>query len=282
MEIQKNPLVSCLCITNNRLSFLKRAISCFKNQTYRNSELLVVCLDTDLATVNYMKDHHLSEKNIHLITISSDLNLTLGDIRNESIKIAKGEFFCVWDDDDYYHCERLSRSMHAIKISGKSGVVLGNIIIHHLAGKSFYMSVTRLWEQTLVFNKQKLLDINAGYASLNKGEDTALVRSIIKELYFLKDPTLYIYTFHASNTCDASHLHAHLKVGERLGNIQEAILHTLVSGCNEKLAAKILDSRDFMEGFPLATQADLLPWGVKPFCTYPNPRRADTEVGICL
>ncbi|HTF98528.1 MAG TPA: glycosyltransferase family A protein [Cellvibrio sp.] len=281
MEMQKNPLVSCLCITNNRLFFLKRAINCFKNQTYEDSELLIVCLDTDLATINYMKDQHPGEKNIQLITISSELNLTLGDIRNESIKAAKGEFFCVWDDDDYYHCERLSRSMHAIKVSGKSGVVLGNLIIHHLAGKSFYISVTRLWEQTLLFNKQKLLDINAWYASLNKGEDTALIKSIIKELYFLKDPTLYIYTFHASNTCDASHLHAHLKVGERLGDIQETILHHLVSDCNEKLAAKILDSRDFMEDFPLATQADLLPWGVKPFCTYPNPRRTGIEVRIC-
>jgi glycosyltransferase involved in cell wall biosynthesis len=275
MDANKKPLISCLCITNNRVFFLQKAIKFFQSQTYENRELLIVCLDTDLVTIDYVKENYSKEANIQLVIIKEALNLTLGEIRNESIKAACGKYFCVWDDDDYHHCDRLSRSMEAINISGKKGVVLSNVIIHHLSTGRFYISVPRFWEQTLLFNKEKLMEMNVGYAALNRGEDTALVRLIIKDLYLLKDPVLYVYTIHASNTCDSSHLQAHLKVAERLDDEQEGILVKLIGGnCSDPfVSSQILDSHQFMRNFPLASLPDLLPWGVKPFCTYPNPRK---------
>ena len=49
-----NPKISCLCVTNNRVSYLKTAICCFDSQSYENKELVIVYLSSDTSTINFL------------------------------------------------------------------------------------------------------------------------------------------------------------------------------------------------------------------------------------
>ena len=44
------PLISCICVTREKPSLLKRAIDCFLAQTYPNKELVILYEDDDYAT----------------------------------------------------------------------------------------------------------------------------------------------------------------------------------------------------------------------------------------
>lgn len=235
-------------------------------------ELLIVCLDSDQNTRDYVENHRSNKLQVRLVVIESEKSLTLGEIRNQAIKVARGEYICVWDDDDFYHDQRLERSIAAIVETGKRGVVLSNVIIHDATRKYSYMSVTRSWEQTLVFEREYLIANKLEYGALNQGEDTALIAKIFNDVYVLSDPVLYIYNFHLANTCDAKHFEAHFKVGQRLSSTQEACVNELLYAriSSEELNSDQLDSKEFMQTLPLVGKDNLVPWGARPFCFYPK------------
>lgn len=262
------PLVSCLCVTNNRVAFLERAIHCFLRQTYANKEILIVCLDSDKNTQEYIGKYFSSNPMVKLVCVDDALNYTLGEIRNFSIKSAQGDYICIWDDDDFYHDERIARCVDAIKKSGKEGVVLSNVIIHDAIRDQSYLSITRVWEQTLLFNRCFIQDKTSGYARLNRGEDTALLIQLYNDIYILKDPVLYIYNFHLTNTCDEHHFEAHFKVGERLSSSQEETVSKVLR--TGEYPSSCLDAKGFMQDFPLVGKADMHPWGARAFCFYPK------------
>src|SRR5688572_1956099 len=93
------PVISCLCVTENRTGFLKKTISCFKAQTYPSKELLIV------YTGNENLGHLLSETDtsVRIIRLPYPSSLSLGERRNISIENCRGEYFCQWDDDDWHH-----------------------------------------------------------------------------------------------------------------------------------------------------------------------------------
>ena len=92
--------ISCICPTYDRHSFLKESIKMFLNQTYQNKELVII--DDSLKSFNI--DHHDSINYIH---IPSKNKLSIGMKRNLAIKHATGDVIAFWDDDDYYHPNRL-------------------------------------------------------------------------------------------------------------------------------------------------------------------------------
>src|SRR6187399_197150 len=110
--MKKLPLISCLCITRNKIPLLKRAIHCFRNQTYPNKELILVFEDNDNDTKSFVK--RLKDKNISIYEIPSTPKLSLGELRNISIHKCKGEYFCQWDADDWYHNRRLETQIDYI------------------------------------------------------------------------------------------------------------------------------------------------------------------------
>ena len=98
----QNPLVSCLCVTKNKL--VKNAIDYFHLQTYDNKELILVT-ETSNKNLSYLKEVAASNDNIHLIETKD--NITLGELRNISVREASGEYVIQWDDDDIYHEKRI-------------------------------------------------------------------------------------------------------------------------------------------------------------------------------
>lgn len=121
-RVASEQLVSCLCVTRNRVRMLRRALSCFLKQTYKTRELVVVYEADDPATHDCLVA--LDEPSIRPFKMATSPKLSLGALRNLSLQISRGHYVAQWDDDDWHGPTRLAEQIEAIRQSGKQGCVL--------------------------------------------------------------------------------------------------------------------------------------------------------------
>ena len=199
----KSELISCLCVTRNRVDLLKRAISCYEAQTYSNRELVIVCEDDDLLTVAFLKT--IKDRNIRSLIIPSNPKLSLGKLRNKSIEQANGEYICQWDDDDWYHEKRIEVQFRLICEHKKTASILPRWLIYTTNNNKAYCSNSRLWEGSIMC-KKTFFD-RCQYSDAKSGEDTPVVRQLFieDELALADNPDLYVYFHTGANTWDDQH-----------------------------------------------------------------------------
>lgn len=200
-------LVSCVCVTRNRVGMLRRAVSCFLNQTYPARELVVVYEADDPATRDYLAAS--IHPAIRPVEVDVSPKLSLGDLRNISIRSSCGRFVAQWDDDDWYGPTRLADQIDAIRQSGRLGCVLSRWLMYDVLTATAYVSGTRAWEGSLVAERSAI----PPYPSLPKGEDSVAIAQMIAagKLVALDRPQLYIYTVHGENTWERSHWERNLR-----------------------------------------------------------------------
>lgn len=246
------PLVSCICITENRVPYLERAYKCYRAQTYINIELIVVCMKDDLATLNFLEHVSALDPSVKVIAIERTERGSLGRLRNTAIDKADGDYICVWDDDDIYHIQRIKKSMDAIQLSNKPAVALSNVVVHDVINGEIYSSTRRSWEQTLLCNKQFLKENGISYADLNRYEDTPLIEKLWRHIFLLSDPSLYIYSFHKSNTSDAAHFQNFLAAGIKLPDSHRQLVNKISNQelTNEQ-AAREMENEKLLKSYQL-------------------------------
>ena len=200
-----SPKVSCLCLSYKRVESLKNVVKCFQSQTYENKELVLVYRSTDEDTKAFVNS--LDDDRIKPVEVIYQDDTTLGDVRNISIAESTGDYICIWDDDDWYHSERIAAQMNAITTSGKQASVLFYILMYDKKNGVSYMSPRHTWEQTLLCSKELLSQHGIEYPALNRGEDAVFVKQLIElnAIVPVVNPELYVYCYNAQNTCDASH-----------------------------------------------------------------------------
>ncbi|MBL4672726.1 MAG: glycosyltransferase [Arenicella sp.] len=200
----QTPLVSCLCVTRGRVSLLKRAIHCFQAQTYSHKELIVISESDDLETDEFLQHLNIEEIKHHVAPIEP--KKSLGDLRNLSIKMANGQFICQWDDDDWYHPERLTRQLNSALQQRKAASVLPRWLIHHRESNKVYCSNIRLWEGSLLCRKD-VLPASGAYDNKRKGEDSILIEKLfVEDQLAIEDfADLYVYCLSGENTWDTTH-----------------------------------------------------------------------------
>src|SRR5690606_9633386 len=110
------PLVSCLMVTRDRPRLARRAVGCFLAQTYPNAELVIV----DDGGVDYgpMLSSLGGRAPIRYHRLRPEPERRLGALRNESLDRAAGEYVVQWDDDEWYHPERVARQMAPVLEDG--------------------------------------------------------------------------------------------------------------------------------------------------------------------
>lgn len=233
------PLISCICVTKNRPALLKRAINCFKLQTYLNKELLIVYDEDDLLTEEVITA--ISSKNIRSLKVCPSLNLTLGALRNLGIEHAKGELICQWDDDDWYHIGRLEFQQAVIHETEMNGCILTQWIIYDEQLKKAYFSISRLWEGSLMCDRQSLIKYK--YANKKKNEDSSLVNFLFNNHYLfpLDDvPNLYIYNYHGKNTWKRGHFDYYFKLSKKIDPLSSAKISLILEKVNPKKTDSLL------------------------------------------
>lgn len=199
------PLVSCLCLTRNKPHHLARAIACFLGQTYANRELVVIHRSDDTATREVL-DRYADHRQILPIALEKDPQRTLGHLRNISIERCNGEYFCQWDDDDWYHEDRVRLQLEAALDNFQDASVLTHLMLFETTSDAAYLSNMRLWEGT-VLCKKAALGTSVRYRALPRMEDSFFMNALIAEarVYPLVAPQLYIYEIHKSNTWNSDH-----------------------------------------------------------------------------
>ena len=227
------PLVSCLCVTRNKPERLKRAIDCFLAQTYPNKELLIVYEDDDINTIKFLEgyDDEALYGSMAMMEIAANPKSTLGELRNISMADCNGEYFCQWDDDDWYHADRLTISMNAIQSNLQDASILTNWLIFDDVKKQAYLSKFRLWEGS-IFCKKSVINEKVCYPPLPRMEDSFFINFLLQacKVYPLTAPYLYIYTFHGNNTWPSSHFENLFSTSHPLSEGASKLIGDILSG----------------------------------------------------
>lgn len=217
-----SPLVSCLMVTCNRPNLAERAVACLADQTWPNKELVIV----DDGDVDYepVLAKYRDRLVIHYHRLERNDATVLGGLRNESLDRANGEFCMQWDDDEWYHPERIAVQMQPIVQAGYDCTILDHTLMHADTEKflehPFRTSLAFGTPGTIV---HRSCDVR--YPNQRKGEDSTFLRHIkrsqkVKRLD-ASHSHLFIRCFHGANTWDEAHFTERLHYGLR-GKLQWA------------------------------------------------------------
>lgn len=138
--------------------------------------------------------------------------LTLGELRNRSVTLARGELVAQWDDDDRHHPERLARQVAALVERGAAFAFLtgqlhwfpkrGTLHWEDWTTEAYPMDFV---QGTLVGRR----DAMPAYPAMRRGEDTVLCRRILDAgapIARVRDADWsYVYTFHGGNAFAEPH-----------------------------------------------------------------------------
>ena len=213
------PLISCLCVSKN-----VSIISVIKNyllQTYQNKELIIVCHD-DHPCLEILDTKYNNLDNIYLHILDKS---KLGDLRNKSIELCNGEYFIQWDDDDWYHYQRIETQYNDLIKSGKDAIILKNVFLYYKNYNQTYVYNWQFEGSILVKNKP-----NYRYTDKEKAEDTDLIMKLSynNELFISNKGYLYIYIFHMENTWHNIHFYDSIRVYKNISyNIDDIINYKL-------------------------------------------------------
>jgi glycosyltransferase involved in cell wall biosynthesis len=91
-KVDESKLISALCITYGKPHLLEESIESFLRQDYKNKELIIL---NDLADQTLVFDH----PQVKVFNYKERFK-TLGEKRNECVRLSKGDILVGWDDDD--------------------------------------------------------------------------------------------------------------------------------------------------------------------------------------
>lgn len=230
-------LVSCLMVTRDRLHLVRRAVHCFQQQSYARRELVVVS-DADDGTKEFVTE--LADARVrHLAAPNS--GLTLGELRNFGVNSAAGEFVAQWDDDDWYHPDRLAVQLLTLEQENAEICLLERWTLAWPERKQYVLSKRRPWEGSMVARKERL----PTYPALRRGEDSVFVEECRQRdlrICLLDRPDLYIYVIHGRNTYPAEHFARHI-FNDSTGSLEpeeaSAVLRKLREGLSPAVAARM-------------------------------------------
>ena len=225
-RINTKPVISCLCISNHRPHHLRKAIACFMAQTYPNKELVILSEKPDPEYEALIAPY--STESIKYYNVGGP-KLTLGECRNMAIEKSTGDYFCIWDDDDWYHAQRLEIQLEEILRSNKSASVLTFCLLFDSVNKAAHLSLPVLPPQTLMC-KKSIVTKDIMYPPWNREEDAYFFYTLVVNniLYPIINPILYIYVFHGGNTWNLEHFA--LSQGYKMSDEATRIIGDIVEG----------------------------------------------------
>lgn len=191
------PLVSALTPTFNRRAFFPRAIQCFLSQDYPNLEWIILDDGSDpigslLPSDPRIKYYHEKPKKHH------------GAKMNRCFELSSGEFGIVFDDDDWYPANRITRQITplienpALQLSGTSTLYYyqhGSTLAYRYTSPKGIDWLASIAVRKTAWDRLKFDDIHGG-ADYNFQKKTPL-----SARYDLNDPALVVASIHTANAC---------------------------------------------------------------------------------
>ena len=224
-----HPLVSCLLVTANRAELCRRAVHCYLEQTYPNKELVVVDDgEQDLTEVLSV----IPSEEVNYLKLEPSPDNVLGHLRNVALDAAKGDYVAQWDDDDWYHPQRLERQI-AVLEAGHDAVTLSSSLMHLDTGEfvdhPYFGFLPNGVPGTIVHRADKTVR----YPELRRAEDTEYLDHWMARRYTkLDEMHLFIRCFHGANTWEQTHFLSRMKNTPRdlIGYIWHRYIRRNVTG----------------------------------------------------
>jgi glycosyltransferase involved in cell wall biosynthesis len=199
------PLVSALMVTRNRANLARRAVRCFAQQTWQNKELVIV--DDGAEDYEPILAPWRDQVTLHYHRYAPDPDRRLGAARNLSLDAANGEFLMQWDDDEWYHPDRIAVQMEAIA-GGLDAVVLRDTLMHmdlpDLVSHPIRTKLRNGTPGTIVHRRS-----NVRYPNTPRSEDSVYLKELraTMRVGILEQPHahLFIRCFHGDNTWEVDH-----------------------------------------------------------------------------
>lgn len=141
----EGPLVTVFVPTYNRGSLIGTALKSLVEQTWKNLEIIVIDDGSDDEHLETLKE--ICARYPEVKVIYQGTNKGAYEARNTALKVAKGEFVTVHDDDDWSHPEKIQVQVGHLMSTPDA---LGNIIYHARATEE--LAFTRI-NNNPVFNQ---------------------------------------------------------------------------------------------------------------------------------
>lgn len=218
------PLISALMVTRDRPGLAALAIACFRAQRYPAKELVVLDHAGDHALADLIES--LDDPAIRYFPEALP-ELSIGELRNRTVALARGDYICQWDDDDLSHPDRLATQMALLQDYEVDACLLWREWVWWPRQRRLAVSVRRFWEHSILCRRARL----PTYPAVRCNEDTPVIERLIAEgrVALLDAPHLYTYVHHGINLCDANHFEEHWRAatGRWVGEGYEAWLRRM-------------------------------------------------------
>lgn len=210
-------LVSCLMPAlpdPARLEAFRRSVADYCRQTHPRRELVVVLDRGDPVARESMLAHLASLARDDVRVVEPADKLTLGALRNVSVARARGEILCHWDDDDWFHPDRVRAELAELSRTGAQALVLEDVLLYAPAERTLRWTNWRATEPkglpaTLMVRREAALRYPEIGPESCRHEDTAAIRVLQARGGYRTmagAAYLYVYVSHATNTSGAAHL----------------------------------------------------------------------------
>jgi glycosyltransferase involved in cell wall biosynthesis len=204
-------LVSCLMVTRNRAALARRAVQCLARQTWARRELVIV--DDGDEDYEPMLAPFRPELTIHYHRIAPEPGRRLGGLRNLSLELAGGDYCVQWDDDEWYHPQRIELQMQALREHGADACVLKWTLMHidseEMFERPYRADVSDGTPGTILHRRT-----DVRYPNDARGEDSVFMKTLQRAgrvaVMDRRHSHLFIRCFHGNNTWEAQHFQKRL------------------------------------------------------------------------
>lgn len=185
-----NPLVSVIMATYNRATYLKRSISSFIAQSFKNCELIIVDDGSEDNTFEVVSDFLKTQENIRYLKHS---NRKLSLSKNAGIKAAAGRYIAFLDSDDEYKPNYLEKRVAFMETNKTVDLIEGGAIIigdpfvkdKNDLSKKIHLSECHIG--TTFFGKKEVFLTSGGFdKNIFYSEDSAFWEKAESMLFTLK------------------------------------------------------------------------------------------------
>lgn len=191
--------ISSLMVTQkSRMQFYKFSVNAWKQQTYPNKELVVVFSDGDIGTMKSIFGSITSK------IIKLDGNPSLGAMRNASLDASRGDIVVPWDDDDFYHKDRLIVQYEKMRSDKTDASILNSQFYWFVEENRFYLRLRSFIHPTIMVRKKVVGRYPEIGENAKRGEDSYLVEHLRTKISNVDNmPWLSMRIIHGNNVWDS-------------------------------------------------------------------------------
>lgn len=210
--------VSCTVVnTTGRFHLLKKSVQCYLNQTYPNKELVII---SQAEESDQIKEWIESLNRDDVLFFEAPPSISLGEMRNTSIEIARGDVICQWDDDDWYHSDRISYQYDLLlSTTSASACCYSTFLKYFKEEKVMYVcdwsgegKFGKFLSGAVMFYKKYYHEYECRFYpefgdQCHTEEDLNVLKKLIEkgDIIPALKPSHYVYIYHGLNTYDRFH-----------------------------------------------------------------------------